>query len=101
MIIFSVVCLVARLFLLQEMVPMFSCVEYVKKVIFHIAFAIIPTITIVYFVHRYVQDVTWKTFMYESSLCVILSLFNIIFLGLTREERDKIFSLVMNKIRNQ
>lgn len=98
MIIFSVVCLIARLVLLQKMVPLFTGIVYVKKVIFPIAFAIIPTIIIVYCVHQYVQTVSWTTFLCESSLCFILSIINILLGGLTQEERYKLYKLVRNRI---
>lgn len=99
MIIFAVVCLIARLFLLQEMVPLFSGLAYVKKVIFPITIAIIPTIVVVYFVHDITKEATWVTFIYESSLCVIMNVISITLLGLTKDERNKLYGLVKNKIR--
>lgn len=98
MIIFAIVCLIARLFLLQEMVPLFSGLAYIKKVIFPIIFAIVPTILIVYIVHQHVGQTTWIKFVGESSLCIILSLINIFLLGLTKEERNKLYGIVRNKI---
>ena len=98
MIIFAVVCLYARLILLQEMVPLFSGLIYMKNVIIPITLSITPTIVVVYIVHQNIQQTTWFSFIAESSLCVILSLFNIVLLGFTREERHKLYGLVQKKI---
>lgn len=98
MIIYSVVCLIGRLFLLQEMVPLFSGIEYIKKVIFPIALTITPTIAIIYLIHKCIIQTSWITFLSESAFCVILSLGNILLLGLSKKERNKLYSLVKNKI---
>jgi len=99
MIIFAIVCLIARLFLLQEKVPLFSCLVYLKKVIGPITFAVVPTIIIVYMLHQFVEEASWRTFFIETSECIFLSIVNIALLGLTNDERGKLYSLVKSRIK--
>lgn len=98
MIIFSIVCLVARLVLLQKMVPLFSSLCYLTKILYPITLVIISTSAIIHIVHKPVQDITWTKFVYESAICIIVSLGCIAVLGLTKEERNRIYKLVQNRI---
>lgn len=100
-IIFSVVCLIARLYLLQEMLPGFRGFIFIKKVIVPIVIAILPAIVVTYYFHNATKTISWESFIGESFACVIVSLLCISFLGVNYEERDKIKSLIKSKIRKQ
>lgn len=90
MIIFSIVCLIARLFLLQDMVPGFSGVVFVKKVVFPVLMTILPTLLFTLGIHSYVQSTSAFTFIIESFESVLVSILFIWLLGMTKFERQKI-----------
>lgn len=101
MIIFSIVCLVARLHLLQAMVPLFSGWHFIRKVIFPIIYTLVPTVIIVYVCHQYIIDITWISFVLETFECVILCCLTIFCFGVTKRERDLIIKLAVNKIKRR
>lgn len=99
MIIFSVVCLVARLFLLREMVPLFSLKDYSKGVIVPLLYALVPSALIIYLSHGYFQSNVWSGFLLETTWCVAISCVFVFFIGLTKMERIYIKNLALNIIR--
>lgn len=98
-IIFSVACLIARLYLLQEMVSNFNIQTFVKRVIIPIVLAIVPAIVVAYYIHNIAETIEWESFIVESFACVIISLLSISFLGINYEERNKIKSLIKSKFK--
>jgi len=99
MIIFSVICLVARLLLLKEMVPMFNPIYFLKKVVFPIAGTIFPSVVIAFLMHMYIPDTTWIKFIFESSVCVFVCAICIWYIGMSIPERNKLMTLVKNKLQ--
>ena len=97
MIIFSVVCLGARLFLLQEIVPEFSGLYFVKKVICPIAITVSIVSCLSYVEHCFVTDINWKSFIIETMICTIINILIIVFVGLTKAERGQVIKLVKSK----
>lgn len=98
MIIFSVVCLIARLNLLQKMVPLFHYKRYLKKVICPIFYTIVPIICVVYAVHSCVKCVDLFFFFIESCFYVFFSLIMIFFFGLSFDERNYFISVVKKRL---
>ena len=98
MIIFSFVCLVARLFLLQKMVPQFCMISFIKKVIIPIVFVIVPLIICSMFIHNSFGTPCWKSFISESIIYISLSIIAIFIIGITKSERLYIYNIVNKRI---
>ena len=99
MIIFSIVCLIARLFLLQDMLPGFSGIVFVKKVAFPVIMTILPTIVFTFGIHGYVQTTTAFIFIIETIESVLVSILFIWLFGMTKFERQKIKDYLRQKIK--
>ena len=98
MIIFSVVCLIARLKLLQEILPVFSTKRFCIEALLPISCSVIPVLLIAYHMHSLIEHVTLLTFTAESLGCIALTGISTWILGLTRTERRKCVSFIQNKI---
>ena len=98
MIIFSIVCLGARLILLKEMLPQFSSFRYIRDVLYPIIRSIIPVFLLVLLLHRYITEINILSFMLESMECLFFSLVSLWFIGLTRLERSKAIAIIEQKL---
>lgn len=98
MIIFSIVCLFARLILLKDMIPQFNPLQYIKNVLLPIVTSIIPVLLIVLYVHYYITETSSLSFILESIGSMFLSFISFWFIGLTRVERKKVMGLIEHKI---
>lgn len=98
MIIFSVVCLFARLRLLHEILPDFSTKRFCTEALLPVVCSVIPVVLIVSYIHTLTRHVTLLTFIGESLECVALTSVSVWILGLTRTEREKCVSFIQNKI---
>lgn len=99
MIIFSVICLFARLNLLHELLPDFSSYSYVTETLLPIALSVIPVALVTYYIHTFVNQTNFLTFFAETLECVILTGISVWLLGLTQTERRKCISVLQNRIR--
>ena len=90
MIIFSIVCLWARLYILSGMVPLFSGISFLKKVLFPIMMSIIPPSILMYFIHDLFQADRFIVFFIETVVTVCLSIVSILLLGINKYERGLI-----------
>lgn len=99
MIIFSVICLGARLILLQEMVPNFSGWYFMKKVICPIAVTVSIVSFLSYVEHSFTSETGWKSFITETMICTFINMLIIVFVGLTKTERGQVINLVRSKIK--
>lgn len=97
MIIFSIVCLFARLVLLQEVVPMFKAISFVAKVLCPIFLSVIPSVFFIWLFHNS-EIIGWSKFIIETFACILISVISIYYLGMTRNERGKIFGFIRNKL---
>ena len=100
MIIFSVICLVARFFLLQEMIPGFRAKIFVKNAILPIVLSTIFVVVFSWIVHSYVAELNPLFFVVESVFCFIISIIIIYFIGLSSFERKCLMEMVQRKIRH-
>lgn len=98
MIIFSVACLVVRLFLLQDMIPGFRAKIFFSNAIIPIVLTTILVVVLTWFIHSFVVEVNLSTFVLESVLCFIVSIISIYFIGLTSFERNSLMEMVIRKI---
>lgn len=98
MIIFSVVCLFARLKLLREILPDFSTKRFCIEALLPIICSIIPVLLITYHIHTLVEHVTLLTFTTESLGCIALTGIFIWTLGLSKIERKKCIVFLQNRI---
>ena len=94
----SLMCFVARLWLLKDMIPGFSASRFVSKVLFPIMQSAIPIIAVVLLLYYVVDKTTFYTFMGETALCMLLTFFSIYSLGLTKNERNMITNVVRTKL---
>lgn len=99
MILFSLICLAVRLMLLKEMIPMFSPVSFITKVLIVIGKAIIPVLVFIGSIHSLINEINWFSFIMESTECLALSLLSIYFIGLDKSERLQVKRIVTNRIR--
>ena len=98
MIIFSVICLFARLQLLHEILPNFSTKRFCIDALLPIIYSVIPVIPIAYYMHPWGENVNMLTFMSESLACIMLTSISIWILGLSRIERHNCITFLQNKI---
>lgn len=94
----SLMCFVARLWLLKGMIPGFSAFRFVLNVLFPIIQSSIPVIVLVLFLYYSVNDMTFYTFVGETVSCMLLTALSIYVLGLTRKERSLMVNVVKQKI---
>lgn len=99
MIIFSLICLVARLFLLKEMLPNFSPLVFVKKVIVPITGAILLPILSTFAYHSTAKVVSAKSFFIETILSLVISLVSIWTISISKKERASIITVVKRNIK--
>lgn len=100
MIVFSVICLFARLSLLQEMIPGFCPREFVRNAIFPIIVSTVLVVALSWSIHYFVAKVDFFVFVVESVLCFIISIITIYFIGLSSFERKSLMEMVLRKIRH-
>lgn len=98
MIIFSIVCLLARMKLLHEILPDFSERRFWMNAVTPIILSSIPVALIVYYTHLQMNQPNFVQFVSESIECVLLSGISIWALGLTRSERQKCTFVLRTKI---
>lgn len=98
MIIFSVLCLAARLKLLKEILPEFSALSFCIEALLPIIYATVPVVIISFYIHAYVGQVSISLFIGESLLCVVLTGLSVWFLGLSCRERLKFVTILRNKL---
>lgn len=101
MIIFSIICLLARLNLLHELLPGFSSNSYLTEALQPIALSVIPVILFTYYIHTFVNQINILSFFAETIECVILTGISVWLLGLTQAERHKCISVILNRFRKQ
>lgn len=99
MIIFSLVCLVARLSLLQDMIPGFRTKKFVEKAIFPIVLTTLFVAVLSWIVHSYVAEIDLFAFIIESILYFVVSIISIYFIGLSSFERKSLMDMLLRKIR--
>lgn len=101
MIIFSVVCLVARLFLLREMVPMFSIEDYIKGVIVPLLYTLFLPALIIFLSHRHFKSNVWSGFFLETIWCVAITCAFVYLIGLSRSEKEYIRGVLLNRFHKK
>lgn len=94
----SLMCFVARLWLLKGMIPGFSTSGFVSRVLFPIMQSAIPIIAIVLPLYCIADKTTFYTFIGETALCMLLTGLSIYTFGLTKKERNMITNVVRNKL---
>lgn len=97
-IIFSFLSLIARIFLLQEIVLQFSWHTFLKKALVPIIYTIIPTTTIIYYIHIFNKNISFESFLGESLTSILFCSITIYYCGLTKIERKYISNFIHNKI---
>lgn len=99
MIIFSLICLVARLFLLKEMLPDFLPLVFAKKVIIPIIGTIILPIVLLLLYHSTVKEVSAKSFCIETILSLVVNFVSIWTISMSKKERTSVITVVKRNIK--
>lgn len=97
-IIFSIICLFARLKLLHEILPDFSTKRFCIEALLPIICSVIPVLLVTYYMHPLVEHVDLPTFTVESLGCIVLTGISIWAFGLSQTERQKCIVFLQNKI---
>lgn len=100
MIIFSIICLVARLWLMREMVPEFSVRRYVKEVLCKLFVSIAPVMLISLAVHKLFDVQDFPSFIWESLFCVLICAVSFYFLAMSKAEKEFIKNYINKRIRS-
>lgn len=99
MIIFSIVCLFARLILLKDILPDFSKKDYFTKALLPITYTMLPVVLASYYIHLQIRQINILSFITESLGCIMLTCISIWILGLTQQERQKCTTFLCNKLK--
>lgn len=97
-IICSLLCLVARLRMLQSMLSGFSAMTYIRKVIFPIICSIIPIACIIGPIRLFIHDISFMIFIVESLLCFAVCVCVVFFISMTQKEREYIIGIISRKL---
>lgn len=99
MIIFSIICLAARMKLLKEILPEFSARSFSNKALLKIIFTITPVVLITFYLHTFVEQVNTFSFVEESLRCIVLTGLSVWLIGLSSNERQKYTTVLQSKLR--
>ena len=97
-IVFSLICLVARLILLEEIVPTFNKIIFLKDVIMRSCFSCAPCLLVVMLLNRELEITDFGSFVIKVVLIIVISIVFILLLGITDQERRYIVSYVKMKM---
>lgn len=98
MIFFSIICLIARLGLLCEILPIFSLKKFLIDAILPIFVSVLPVILLVYCIHKKIECVTIYTFIIETLECLFITTIFIWIFGFTHIERQKCINILKDKL---
>jgi len=94
-IIMSLICLLARIFLLKEMIPNFSIIGFISKVICRLFVTVCPIIFIVFLAYKcYLISDGLVGLLISSLLSIVITLISIYLIGFTKEEKDILNNIV-------
>lgn len=98
MILFSLICLGARLKLISQMVPLFRWSVFVRKVLVPVILAASPVVMMWIVKCGVTRDITWGSFLLDSMTCCVLNLIFIWLIGLDKEEKGYITGYVRKRV---
>lgn len=97
-IIFSIVCFIARLPFIKKMLPGFFVHMLLKKALIPIFFSTISVVVIAYFINLSIQNSSFVVFVLKVALIVFSCCIVVFFIGFSKEEKSKVLEIVKNKI---
>ena len=97
-IICSLLCLVARLYMLKGMIPGFSPRMYFNRTIYPIIRTIIPVLTLIYVLSLSAVEVDMIVFIVQSCCCLLICVLGILFIGMSSNERVYLLNTIKRKI---
>lgn len=98
MIIFSGACFIARLILLQKMIPGFQASVFIGKAVVPILLTSVPVILVSYVVHMHFSSPNVSSVCVECALDFLLCILLIYFIGLSSFEKKCLTEMVKEKI---
>ena len=98
MIIFSIICLAARLILLQDMISGFRARTYVKKALLPILSTTVPMAFIAFAIHSSISSPNLITFCIESTFYILLSGSLVYLIGLSSFEKKNLIEMMKKKL---
>lgn len=100
-ILFSIVCFIARLPFIKKMLPDFSIHVFLGKALLPIFISAIPVIVIAYLINIGIQNSSFVFFILKVIIIILLSCILVFCLGFSKEERTKVEEMVKNKIEKK
>lgn len=97
-IICSFLCLLARLYMLQYMIPGFSSKEYFRQVITPVFGTIFPVLLVVYAISKLVINVDFFVFIAQTISCIFFTILGFMLIGMNRNERIYLLNIIKKKI---
>ena len=94
----SFICIFVRLFCIKRLICSFPILKYVKNVLGNIFVVSFVSAIIPLFLYIFLPNIFW-TNMLICGISLISTFLSIFFFGLTLDERVKIKSVLLNKIR--
>lgn len=88
----SIVLLVARILYAKLLLPFFSIKNFVCKVLFPLAYAILTVLTSIFFL---TQIFNFSNLLWVTSIIIFIEFFSVLFIGLSKEERINTFHLLL------
>lgn len=98
---FSLVCLVARLHLLEEMVPSFSKVGFIKNVLLRCCFVCIPSMAFMIWLNKVYEISAFGPFIIKASIISMTSIVFILVFGISTQERVYLVNMVKNRLHRK
>lgn len=100
-IIFSLLCLIARLYLLKDMIPQFSILSFCKDGLFKIILVILLSVILLTFAKMCIQSLQNKMISFLIILCLSIFITGVstYIVGLTKSEKRIIKKIIENKIK--
>ena len=97
----SLMCFAARLWLLKDMIQGFSTSQFLSKALLPIIQSATPTVAVIALLYYLVNDTTFYSFMGETILCIILTSLSIYIFGLSDKERGMAVNIIKRKMINR
>lgn len=99
MIVVSLMCLAARLYMLKNMI-MLNILNYVRKVLLNALVVSCIALILPVILHNYMQE-DFQSFIILSVVCIISSVFSVLLVGCSNQEREMVWNFIKKKINDK
>lgn len=99
MITVSLMCFAARLYMLKNMI-MLKILNYVKNVLLNALAVTCIALILPVFLHHYMEE-NFLSFVILSVVCIICTVFSVLLVGCSKQERDIVWNFIKKKINDK